>query len=179
MNWKKNDRGSRCLPNHQSSSSVSILCRPVSYRAAFSLTLASFTLGEKSCKSSLSPARPSSLGPRSAPASATPAGPHTLQASGAPCLRTREDGGRGRRFPDPYSRSTSLTCPARFCKERKTSQTMSRERLGLQLRSRLLSPMVGRLSSAAAAMTLSQAAPANTKVRSLPTPPSIAFVAPR
>ena len=78
MNWKKNDRGSRRLPNHQSSSSVSILSRPVSYRAAFSLTLASFTLGEKSCKSSLLPARPSSLSPQ-APR------PLRLQRGPTPC----------------------------------------------------------------------------------------------
>ena len=101
MNWKKNDRGSRCLPNHQSSSSVSILCRPVSYRAAFSLTLASFTLGEKSCKSSLSPARPSSLGPRSAPGLCVSSGaPHP---AGLRCPLPPDKGrwGEGQAVPRP------------------------------------------------------------------------------
>lgn len=93
------------------------------------------------------------------------------QASAAPASANGEKKGRGAgRFPYPSSHRPPLTCPARVRRERKISQSTSWERLGLQLCSRLLSPMVGRLSSAAAAMTPSQAAPTTTEVRSRPHP---------
>lgn len=101
-------------------------------------------------------------------ARAPPPASDTVRVPGSPpqppaSARGKKGGGAGK-FPYRYSHRSPLTCPTRPCRERKISQSTSWERLGLQLRSRLLSPLLERLSSTAAAMTPSQATPATTNL---------------
>lgn len=111
------------------------------------------------------PPHPLRPGPRRPPRSPNFTAPAPLPA---PASSKR----RGRRFPSPDSHGPSLTCPARVCRERKTSRSTSWERLGLQLGSRLLSPTPGRLCSAAAAMT-PRRPPEPQKSAHHPTPPPL------
>lgn len=75
---------------------------------------------------------------------------------------TGEDSGeRTGMLPTPAA--PPLTCPVRVCRERKSSQSTSRVRRGLELRSRFLSLQLEALGSAAAAMTPSQQPPSAAK----------------
>lgn len=86
--------------------------------------------------------------------------------------RTR---GRGPGCSPPPA-APPLTCPVRVCRERKSSQSTSRVRRGLELRSGFLSLLLEELGSAAAAMTPSRQPP--TAAESARPRPSLAgFVA--
>lgn len=122
------------------------------------------------CAAGLS--RPQAARPRFLPVTAA-AGGTGPEAPAAPASeRTR---GRGPGCSPPPA-APPLTCPVRVCRERKSSQSTSRVRRGLELRSGVLSLLLEELGSAAAAMTPSRQTP--TAAASARPHPSLAgFVA--
>lgn len=122
---------------------------------------------------------PQAAGPRLLPVTAAagglgiPAAGTGPEESAAPASERTRGKGPGCSPPPP---APPLTCPVRVCRERKSSQSTSRVRRGLELRSGFLSLLLEELGSAAAAMTPSRQPP--TAAESARPCPSLAgFVA--